>query len=83
MTAPPLAISAPPLAITYDPSYLAVLFYFMTMTNTTKKQTNALCYRSTLPGSSIETPTPTVKDLLDKNSELKRHLRKYKGVLYW
>jgi hypothetical protein len=53
------------------------------MTKTTKKQNHALQNR---PPSRESPPTSTenamVKELLEKNAELERRLRKYKGILY-
>ena len=51
------------------------------MTNTTKNKKNALEHRpAQAPPAAAENERLTMEELLEKNAELERRLRKYKGI---
>ena len=58
-----------------------LIIYITTMTNTTKNKKNALEHRpAQAPPAAAENERLTMEELLEKNAELERRLRKYKGI---
>jgi hypothetical protein len=60
------------------------------MTNYAKKRPNASEDRPTTSGSQstsqpshADPESPTLEELLERNKELERRLRKYKGIILW
>ena len=56
-----------------------LIIYITTMTNTTKNKKNALEHRPA-QAPPAENERLTMEELLEKNAELERRLRKYKGI---
>lgn len=59
-------------------TFHSLLIYKTTMTIITKKNNNAVQQRSASPAGSTE--NLTVRELRERNAELERRLRKYKGM---